>query len=174
MKHRLAIGFVLGLLSVSVIAAGPSNMISPNLMVPAAGRGPGAAGSFWVTDLWLRSPGGGDVTLEFHGLDASSGDPLVTATVHMNQPVVYLADLLKNNFGMDSGFGNIRIRATNPVTATIRLYSDGAGGSYGFAFMGMPSTMGRDPLRGWRVTTPIAITSRASCLSPKPASTSWS
>src|SRR6266545_7638781 len=120
---------------------GPINMISTDIMVPAAGRGPGAAGSFWVTDLWIRCPGGGDATLEFHSLDSPSAAPLATATVHMNQPVVYLADVIKTAFGMDSGFGNIRIRSTQPATATLRLYSPGGGGSYGFAFMGMPASM---------------------------------
>jgi hypothetical protein len=122
--------------------AGPINMISNDIMVPAAGRGPGAAGSFWVTDLWIRCPAGADATLEFHGLDSPSAAPLATATVHMNQPVVYLADVIKTAFGMDSGFGNLRIRSTQPATATLRLYSPGGGGSYGFAFMGMPASMG--------------------------------
>ncbi len=120
---------------------GPINMVSTDIMVPAAGRGPGAAGSFWVTDLWIRCPAGGDAALEFHGLDSASSAPLATATVHMNQPVVYLADVIKTAFGMDSGFGNIRIRSTQPATATLRLYSPGGGGSYGFAFMGMPASM---------------------------------
>ena len=120
---------------------GPINMVSTDIMVPAAGRGPGAAGSFWVTDLWIRCPAGGDAALEFHGLDSASSAPLATATVHMNQPVVYLADVIKTAFGMDSGFGSIRIRSSNPATATLRLYSPGGGGSYGFAFMGMPASM---------------------------------
>jgi hypothetical protein len=59
----------------------------------------------------------------------------------MSQPVVYLADVMKNTFGFESGFGNIRVRSVRPVAATIRVYSTGAGGSYGFAFMGMPSSM---------------------------------
>jgi len=102
-------------------AAGPVNMISTDIMVPAAGRGPGAAGSFWVTDLWIRCPAGAEATLEFHGLDSPSAAPLATATVHMNQPVVYLANVIKTAFGMDSGFGNIRIRSSQPATATLRL-----------------------------------------------------
>ena len=140
----LAAGFLLAA-QVSLAAgpvAGPVNMISTDIMVPAAGRGPGAAGSFWVTDLWIRCPAGGDATLEFHGLDSPSAAPLATATVHMNQPVIYLADVIKTAFGIDSGFGNIRIRSTNPATATLRVYSPGGGGSYGFAFMGMPASMG--------------------------------
>ena len=142
MSRKLVLGSVLILAATSLLAVGPVNMISTEIMVPSAGRGPGAAGSFWVTDLWIRCPAGGDATLEFHGLDSPSAAPLATATVHMDQPVVYLADVVKTAFGMDSGFGNIRIRSTNPATATLRVYSPGGGGSYGLAFMGMPSSMG--------------------------------
>jgi hypothetical protein len=116
-------------------------MISTEVMAPAAGRGSGAAGSFWTTDLWIRCPEGGDVTLEFHGLDSPSASPTATAIVHMTEPVAYIADVLKAAFNLESGVGNIRIRGTNPVAATIRLYSSGGGGSYGFGFMGMPSSM---------------------------------
>lgn len=148
----LAVGFLLAAqfsLAAGTVG-GPINMISTDIMVPAAGRGPGAAGSFWVTDLWIRCPAGGDATLEFHGLDSASSAPLATATVHMDQPVVYLADVIKTAFRMDSGFGNIRIRSTKPATATLRLYSPGGGGSYGFAFMGMPASMsmGSSPMMG--------------------------
>ena len=131
MSRRLVLAVSLLLAAQVSLAAGavggPINMISTDIMVPAAGRGPGAAGSFWVTDLWIRCPSGGDATLEFHGLDSPSSAPLATATVHMNQPVVYLADVMKTAFGMDTGFGNIRIRSTNPATATLRLYSPGEG-----------------------------------------------
>ncbi len=82
-----------------------------------------------------------DALLEFHGVDSPSAAPMATATVHMDQPVVYLADVIKNTFGLDSGFGNIRIRTTQPGSATLRLYSPGGGGNYGFAFMGMPASM---------------------------------
>jgi hypothetical protein len=116
-------------------------MVSTDVVVPSAGRGPGAAGSFWVTDLWVRSKDRAEVTLEFHALDAPSGSPTATATLPMTQPVVYLADVMKNTFGLESGFGNIRVRSARPVAATLRVYSTGAGGNYGFAFMGMPSSM---------------------------------
>jgi len=117
-------------------------MNSTDMMVLASGRGPGAAGSFWTTDLWIRCPAGGDATLEFHELDSPSANPTATATVHMTEPVVFLPDVVQSVFGMNSGFGNIRIRTTNPGSATIRLSSPGGGGSYGFAFMAMPASMG--------------------------------
>ena len=123
-------------------SGGPVNMISNDIMVPAAGRGSGAAGSFWTTDLWIRCPGGGDANLEFHSLDSPSATPTATAVVHMTQPVVFIPDVIRTAFAMQSGFGNIRIRTTQPASATLRLSSPGGGGSYGFAFIGMPASMG--------------------------------
>jgi hypothetical protein len=145
MHRRFGIGLCLTFFALAALAEGPSNMASTDLMVPSAGRGPGAKGSFWVTDLWIRCPDGGDVVLEFHGLDAATASPLATATIPMTQPVVYLADVVRNVFGLESAFGNIRIRTTRPATATIRVYSAGGGGSYGMAFMAMPVSMGMGP-----------------------------
>lgn len=137
----LRAGLALFLFSFPVLASGPVNMVSTDVVVPSAGRGPGAAGSFWVTDLWVRCNDRTDVTLEFHALDAPSGAPTATVTLPMTQPVVYLADVMKNNFGLDTGFGNIRVHSARPVAATIRVYSTGSGGSYGFSSMGMPGSM---------------------------------
>jgi hypothetical protein len=150
MFRKLSLGFVVGLLAHSMFASGPVNMASTDLMVPAAGRGDGAAGSFWTTDLWIRCPGGGEVTLDFHAWDSPSGSPTATATIRMGEPVAYLADVVKNLFGLDAGFGNIRIRSQFPASATMRVFSPGGGGSYGLAFMAMPGSMsmGSPPMMG--------------------------
>jgi|PersoiStandDraft_1058852.scaffolds.fasta_scaffold56192_1 hypothetical protein len=129
--------------------AGPVNMFSTDIVVPGAGRGPGAAGSSWITDLWIRCPGGGSVTLEFHAMDSVSAAATASTTLSMTGPVAYLPDVLLNNFSLQSGVGNIRIIPSSPATATIRVYSSGSGGgSYGFAFMGMPSAMGMESFSG--------------------------
>jgi hypothetical protein len=141
MSKAIRAGLTLLLLSAPALASGPVNMVSTDVVVPSAGRGPGAAGSFWVTDLWVRCKDRTEVTLEFHALDAPSGSPTATATLPMTQPVVYLADVMKNTFGLETGFGNIRVRSVRPVAATLRAYSTGAGGSYGFASMAMPGSM---------------------------------
>jgi hypothetical protein len=129
--------------------AGPVNMFSTDIVVPGAGRGPGAAGSSWITDLWIRCPSGGAVTLEFHAMDSPSAAATASTTLAMTGPAVYLPDILLNNFNLESGVGNIRIISSSPATATIRVYSSGSGGgSYGFAFMGMPSAMGMESFSG--------------------------
>jgi hypothetical protein len=143
-RNGLSAGVILSLLSLPALASGPINMVSTDVVVPSAGRGPGAEGSFWVTDLWVRCADQTDVTLEFHMLDAPSAAPAATATVHMTQPVMYLADVIHDTFGLESAFGNIRVHSVRPVAATLRVYSGGGGGTYGFAFMGMPSSMSMD------------------------------
>lgn len=120
---------------------GPVNMMSGELLAPAAGRGAGAAGSFWRTDLWLKSAAGSVVTMDFHPNDSATDAAAATAQVTMTSPVMFLPDVLKNNFALDSGFGNIVIRGSQPVSATIRAYTSAGNGAYGSAFMAMPTSM---------------------------------
>lgn len=122
--------------------SGFQNMMSTNVLAPAAGRGPGANGSTWRTDLWIKAPVGTTVTLEFHPRDAATDAPVATVQVSVQNGVVYLPDVLKTNFNLDQGFGNILLRATAGVSATVRVYTTAAGGgAYGAAFMAMPTSM---------------------------------
>ncbi len=133
--------FIVLPLSAQMSGAGPTNMMSTEILAPTAGRGPGAAGSFWHTDLWVKSAAGSIVTMEFHLDDSTTDAPAATAQVMMSSPVMYLPDVLKNNFGIDHAFGNIVLRGTRPVSATVRAYTSEGPGSYGSAFMAMPTSM---------------------------------
>jgi hypothetical protein len=128
-------------MSAQMTGTGPVNMMSGEILAPSAGRGAGAAGSFWRTDLWLKSAVGSTVTMEFHPNDSTTDAAAATAKVTMTSPVMYLSDVLKSSFGMDQGFGNIVLRGTQPVSATIRVYTSTGSGSYGSAFMAMPTLM---------------------------------
>ncbi|HET9795873.1 MAG TPA: hypothetical protein VFS34_15575 [Thermoanaerobaculia bacterium] len=142
--------FLLALvLFASLASASPVDMMSTDVVVPGAGRIAGATGSFWVTDLWVRSPGGGTVTLEFHAMDSGSAQPAATAVIPMATSVVFLPDVLRNTFGIDAGLGNIRLLSTSPASATIRIYDlAGGGATYGMSFMGMPSSMAMGSFSG--------------------------
>lgn len=120
---------------------GPVNMMSGELLAPAAGRGTGAFGSFWKTDLWVKSSAGSTVTLDFHTMDSPTDAATATAQVTMSSTVMHLPDVLKSVFNLDQAAGNIVIRGTSPVSATIRVYTPGGGGAYGSAFMAMPTSM---------------------------------
>jgi hypothetical protein len=137
-----AVCFLLMLpVSAQMTGSGPTNMMSTEILAPAAGRGPGSAGAFWRTDLWLKSASGSTVTLEFHANDSTTDAATATTKVTMTSPVMYLQDVLKNNLGIDQGFGNIVVRGTKSVSATIRAYTQSGGGTYGSAFMAMPTSM---------------------------------
>lgn len=119
-------------LSAQMSGGGPSNMMSTEILALAAGRGPGAEGAQWRTDLWLKSVAGSTVTLEFHPNDSATDAAAATASVTMTSPVMYLQDVLKNTFGLDQAFGNIVIRGTKAVSATLRVYTTtGVGRSVG-------------------------------------------
>lgn len=112
-----------------------------DLVIPAGVRGPGAFSSFFVTDLWLKATTTGPVTLYFHKADAASSAPYATTTLNLTQPITYLPDVLQSQFGQATGFGVIRVSASFPVSATVRVYNQSGAGAYGLAFMGMPARM---------------------------------
>ena len=119
---------------------GQWNMMSTDMMAPAAGRGPGAGGSIWRTDLWIKSVQGATVTLEFHAIDSATDAATATAQVSVNSGVLYLPDVLKNTFNLEQAFGNILLRSTSGVSATLRVYTTTGSGSYGASFMAMPTS----------------------------------
>ena len=114
---------------------------SEDLVIPAGVRGPGAFSSFFVTDLWIKTTTTGSATLYFHKADAASSAPFATTTLTLTQPITYLPDVLQTQFGLPTGFGVIRVSASFPVSATVRVYNQSGAGAYGLAFMGMPARM---------------------------------
>jgi hypothetical protein len=122
--------------------SGPFDGMSSDIVVPAAVRADGKNGAFFQTDLWIRCKTAPvSATLYFYPADATTSAPAVTVPMTLSQPVVYLADILSATFGVTKSAGNIRIVASGPVSAVIRVYNNGGGGAYGLSFMGMPATM---------------------------------
>ena len=121
--------------------SGMQNMMSTDLLAPGAGRGPGANGSFWRTDLWIKSLPGSKVTLEFHVNDSATDAATATTNVSVDSGILFLPDVMKNTFHLDQGFGNIVLRSTNALSAQLRVYTSNGNGGYGAAFMAMPTSM---------------------------------
>ncbi|MCG3195109.1 MAG: hypothetical protein DIJKHBIC_04379 [Thermoanaerobaculia bacterium] len=117
-----------------------------DLVIPAAVRGAGKLSSFFVTDLWIKASGSGTATVYYHAADSASSAPTATTTVNLSQPITYLPDVLQKNFGLNAGFGALRVSATFPIAATIRVYNQTGAGAYGLAFMGMPARMGMNSM----------------------------
>jgi hypothetical protein len=121
---------------------GPGDWMSGEIIMPTGVRADGKNGAFFQTDLWIRCrtlPT--TATLYFHSADAASASPAATVPITLTQPVTYLPDVVSTTFGMSKAAGNIRIVAANPVSAVARVYNNAAGGAFGLALMGMPSTM---------------------------------
>jgi len=118
-----------------------SNMMSTELLAPGAGRGPGAGGSFWRTDLWIKSVAGSKVTLEFHVSDSATDAATATADVSVANGILYLPDVMKSTFNLDHAFGNIVLRSRAALSAQLRVYTSDGSGGYGAAFMAMPTSM---------------------------------
>ena len=118
-----------------------TNMMSTAVLAPAAGRGPGVGGSVWRTDLWIKAAPGSTVTMEFHPVDAATDAPTATAQVSMTTGVLFLSDVLKSTFNLDQALGNILLRSSTGVSATVRVYAISGDGAYGAAFMAMPTSM---------------------------------
>ena len=115
------------------------NLMSTEVLAPSAGRGPGAGGSLWRTDLWIKGIAGTSVTLEFHPIDAQTDAPTATAQVSLTAATIYLPDVIKNTLNLDQAFGNILLRSPAGVSATVRVFTVAGTGSYGAAFMAMPT-----------------------------------
>ncbi len=111
---------------------------SEELIIPAGFRGAGLFNSFFVTDLWIKAAGTGTATLNFHAVDSATSAPTATAHINLSQPITYLPDVLQSTFGMAAGFGIIRVSASFPIAATVRVYNQTGAGAYGLAFTGMP------------------------------------
>lgn len=115
---------------------------SEDLIIPAAVRGAGKLSSFFITDLWIKASGTGTASVTYHAADSASSTPTATITVDLSQPITYLPDVLQKNFGLDAGFGALRVLASFPVGATVRVYNQTGAGAYGLAFTGMLARMG--------------------------------
>lgn len=123
--HRIFIAAAIALLSITATAA--------TLVVPAAGTGPGAAGSQWESELTLHNAAPRQilVSIEFHR-GTTHGPVSITlgprATVSIN-------DIVKTRFGILSGSGALVIgvadRDARALAVTSRVSNVFAGGDYG-------------------------------------------
>ncbi len=104
-------------------------------LLPSAARAPGAGGAFYTTDLAVANTGAADatLTLKFLGHDADGrGGPEKTFALAAGRSVTY-GDLLGSVFGVDSGYGAVRIASSTSTLAVTSLTStpSSSGGTFG-------------------------------------------
>lgn len=124
-------GRFLVLLSLLVLAAIPAAAIElagNDLIIPVAGRTPGAGGTFWETDLVLTN-----LSPEYVGLKATvetwvNGEHL---SFDVNVPAlgtVTIEDFMRTRFGRDTAIGLVRISNALPdaqLVARARVHTTG-------------------------------------------------
>jgi len=107
------------------------------LVVPAAGRGPGANGSEWRTDLVLRNEGAAVSSVALRLLGNASTTPAVTdASVDIGPGrILVIDDALMTLFGLERGSGALLLTpgAGTSLRATSRTYTRTSAGTFGMA-----------------------------------------
>jgi hypothetical protein len=117
---------VLAALLVSALPILALNVASSTMIIPVAGRFPGAGGTQWRTDVFVSSAGSNPqvVTLKFY----QSGGPLRQHTLTLNPySGVTLPDIVLNTFGQETAAGLLEISVPAPygILARATIYNSG-------------------------------------------------
>ncbi len=108
MRHALAVLLLLLSLSSAILA---SEEAGRDVLVPIVGRGPGASGSMWQTDLILTNNTATYKTLELK-LEFNDGQPTTVNVSISARSSVVLEDVVRTIFGRDTATGSLRVRAS--------------------------------------------------------------
>lgn len=152
MKVRIIIAmFALAALSTTcAFALNPDD----ELWIPAAARGAGSGGSFWMTDLYVMNPGEEDLAVEVSWLERgadNSGAEGVEVEIAAGETLV-LADVINTLFGEEDAAGAIHLEVVEDeegeesgdedealIIATARIYNLDDGETFGQGFEGLIS-----------------------------------
>ena len=114
-------------------------------IVPVVARSPGASGTFWSSSVSLWNSSGTTAWVDLEYLpeltDNSAGGVYAPSVRLEPGATVVLDDLLVNWFGIDSGKGVLAVEATEPITITSRVFTDGPrGGTSGNGVRAVPAS----------------------------------
>ena len=133
---------VLLLLALSA-AARATDFAAPNVIVPIAGRTPGAFGSEWRTDLIVTNASRSKSTVVYVVLFTPDRTQMTASELAPRGTVIY-KDVLLTTFSRTTATGMIRVASQSPdalITARARIYNVGsAQGEYGQTVQGVPAT----------------------------------
>ncbi len=119
------------------VSVAPVEALNPgtDVLVAAAGRG----GS-WVTDLYVMNPGETTVDGSVFWLVRGQAniDPISVGFSLQPGETVVMTDVIKDDFGMDQGFGAFRVVAGAEVVVNSRIYSNDGSQTFGQGFEGVP------------------------------------
>lgn len=121
-------------LTIAAIAALPFTAQAAQLVVPAAGAGPGANNSLWQSELTLHATSPRPVALAF---TFHRGTDVLGPVSLMLQPreTRSIADVVRTQFGVENGTGALVIdlddRDARSVAVTSRTFNTSAAGEFG-------------------------------------------
>jgi len=141
MKLRVLIPLTLTLVlwSLTVNAANPGREI----LVSAAVHGPGQADSLWITDLYIQNLESVACTVTLYWLPRGTDNttPLSVALEVPAYGFLVVDDVVSSVFGLDQGYGALKLVSTTDVVVTSRIYNDrGAQGTFGQGLEGIPTS----------------------------------
>ncbi len=117
-----------------------------DLVVPVVGRGPGAAGTQWVTSLEVFNTGvqEAQVALYFNLTRADNTTPAVSAqAVIPARAMLLVDDLLLETFNTEAAIGSVDLIASELIIAHANISNIGGdGGSYGQKVPAVPAAWG--------------------------------
>lgn len=128
-------------LSMAALTAMPALALNPGFehFIISAGRGPGAEGSMWATDLYAFNPNDFTVTVDIYWLfrdqDNATADP-VTVEIPAGTSVI-VKDIVLNVFGQEEAYGGFRIVGREGIIAGSAYIYDMTG-PYGQSFDAIP------------------------------------
>jgi hypothetical protein len=139
MAHRIVFAvvsliLVLGASSLEAMTSGS------DVLVAAAGRGAGQAGSMWITDLNVLNLGAETTTVEVFWLERNRPNPSPVSATYSLAPgaALILEDVILEVFGLESGSGAFRVVADSTVVVASRIYNLQDAVTFGQGFEGIP------------------------------------
>jgi hypothetical protein len=140
-------------LAIVVASASIAVALNPDdeLWIPAAGRGPGSSGSFWVTDLYVMNLGAEPVTVEVVWLerDADNSDAEGVEFEVGAEGTLVLDDVISTVFGQDTASGAFHVEVVEEepgksletddprLIASARIYNVNDDETFGQGFEGI-------------------------------------
>jgi hypothetical protein len=140
-------------LAIVIASASIAAALNPDdeLWIPAAGRGPGESGSFWMTDLYLMNIGAEPVTVEIAWLerDADNSDAEGVEFEIGAEGTLVLEDVISTVFGQETASGAFHVEVVEEepgkivqdddpkLIASARIYNVDDDETFGQGFEGI-------------------------------------
>lgn len=137
--------------------------VSPgtDVLVPAAVRGVGLAGSTWVTDVYILNPGNDSTAVAVSWLVRNQPNhrPESRQFLVGGGETLVLEDVVLQSFGLESAKGALLVSSEREVVVSSRVYNNRQGVTFGQGLEGVPA---RQATRAGDSTDVVGLTHNSS------------